>query len=209
MTSSSVSRSRKRVARSNGNSSSCGIEHVEDDDVGAAVPEVLQPVDDPIRLVEQVGDEHHHAALARWPARDASGFATLVFSPSVRRSSVSSTAAGVRGARWPAASADAVVEGDQADGVALPVHQVRERRRQVRAVLELRHAARAVAHRRADVEQEVAPEVGLFLELLDVVAIGARVDLPVDRRQVVARDVLPVLGELDAEALERAAVQAR
>ena len=32
--------------------------------------------------------------------------------------------------------------------------------------------ARAVAHRRADVEQDVAVEVGLFLELLDEVAVG-------------------------------------
>ena len=70
-------------------------------------------------------------------------------------------------------------------------------------------AARAVAHRAADVEQEVAIEVRLLLELLDVVAIAARVDLPVDRRRSSPGMVLPVLGELDAEALERAAVQAR
>ena len=55
---------------------------------------------------------------------------------------------------------------------------------------------------------QVAVEVGLFLELLDVVAIASRVDLPVDRREIVAGNVLPVLGELDAEPLERAAVQA-
>ena len=55
----------------------------------------------------------------------------------------------------------------------------------------------------------MAIEVGLLLELLDVVAIAARVDLPVDGREVVAGDVLAVLGELDAEALERAAMQAR
>ena len=52
-------------------------------------------------------------------------------------------------------------------------------------------------------------EVGLLLELLHVVPIAARVDLPVDGREVVAGDVLPVFGELDAEALERAAMQAR
>ena len=53
----------------------------------------------------------------------------------------------------------------------------------------------------------MAIEVGLLLELLDVVPIAARVDLPVDRREIVAGDVLPVLGELDAESLERTAVQ--
>ena len=53
----------------------------------------------------------------------------------------------------------------------------------------------------------MAVEIGLLLELLDVVAIAARVDLPVDRGEIVARHVLAILGELDAEALERAAVQ--
>ena len=104
---------------------------------------------------------------------------------------------------------DVLVEGGEADRVALAVHQVAERRREARAVLELRHRVmRPVAHRAADVEHQVAVEVRLLLELLDVVAIAARVDLPVDGGDVVAGNVLAVLGELDAEALERAAVQA-
>ena len=40
-------------------------------------------------------------------------------------------------------------------------------------------------------------------------AVAAGVDLPVDRREIVAGDVLAVFGELDAEALERAAMQPR
>src|SRR5438105_4048132 len=39
--------------------------------------------------------------------------------------------------------------------------------------------------------------------------VAARVDLPINRRQIVTRDVLAVLGELDAESFERAAVQPR
>ena len=54
----------------------------------------------------------------------------------------------------------------------------------------------------------MALEIGLLLELLDDVAIGPRVDLPVERRQIVAGQILAVFGELDAEALERAPVQA-
>ena len=54
----------------------------------------------------------------------------------------------------------------------------------------------------------MAVEIRLFLELLDEVPIGARVDFPVERRQIVAGQVLPILRELDAESLERAAVQA-
>ena len=50
-------------------------------------------------------------------------------------------------------------------------------------------------------------EVGLFLEFLDVVPVAARVDLPVERGQIVAGEVLPVLGELDAEAFVGTAVE--
>ena len=44
----------------------------------------------------------------------------------------------------------------------------------------------------------MAVEVGLLLELLDVIPIGSRVDFPVDCREIVAGNVLAVLGELDA-----------
>ena len=66
----------------------------------------------------------------------------------------------------------------------------------------------AVEHRPAGVEQDVADEVGLLLVLLDGVAFGAAVALPVDVADVVAGDVLAVLHELDGEAAERALVVA-
>ena len=66
----------------------------------------------------------------------------------------------------------------------------------------------AVEHRLAGVEQDVADEVGLLLVLLDRVAFGAAVALPVDVADVVAGDVLAVLDELDREAAERALVVA-
>ena len=104
---------------------------------------------------------------------------------------------------------NAVVERHQACRVALAGHQVRERGGQARSVLALRHRARAVAHRRADVEQQVRAEVRLLLVLLHVIPVGPRVHLPVDRGEIVARQVLPVLRELHAEPLQRAAVQPR
>src|SRR5436190_11173178 len=55
----------------------------------------------------------------------------------------------------------------------------------------------------------MAVEVRLLLEFLDEVPIASCVHLPVNRRQIVARDVLPVLGEFDAEAFERTAMEAR
>ena len=50
------------------------------------------------------------------------------------------------------------------------------------------------------VEQDVADEVGFLLVLLDGVALGPAVALPVDVADVVAGDVLAVLDELDGEA---------
>src|SRR5690606_33795363 len=46
------------------------------------------------------------------------------------------------------------------------------------------------------------------LELLDVVPVRSCVDLPVERGEIVARQVLAIFGELDAEPLVRRAVQA-
>jgi len=47
------------------------------------------------------------------------------------------------------------------------------------------------------------------LELFDVEPVGASVEPPVDAAQVVAELIVPVLGKLDTEALERAPVKAR
>ena len=52
-------------------------------------------------------------------------------------------------------------------------------------------------------------EVGLLLELLDVVPIASRVDLPVERGQIVAGQVLPILREFHAESLVWTPMQSR
>ena len=157
------------------------IEHVEDDHVVAAELKVLQPANDPVRFVEQVGDEHDHAPLGDEVRHVMQGF--LDVGPATEGQPIEGEEHGAYLARARACRQhrdDAVVERDQAHGIALPVHQVRQRRGQALTVLELRHPARAVAHRRADVEQQVASEVGVLLEFLDVVPIGPGVHLPVD-----------------------------
>ena len=63
-------------------------------------------------------------------------------------------------------------------------------------------------HRARDVEQDREVGVRVGLVLLDVVAIGARVQPPVDAADVVAGDVAAVLGEVDRGAEERRAMQA-
>ena len=115
---------------------------------------------------------------------------------------------------WPSwllagnAIAPAGVEDAEAGAVALVDDEVRQRRGQQLGVFQLVGVAFAVEHRAAGVEQDVADEVGLLLVLLDGVAFGAAVALPVDVADVVAGDVLAVLDELDGEAAERALVVA-
>ena len=107
--------------------------------------------------------------------------------------------------------ADFAVERDQAHAVLLMQHQVGQRRGRALGVFQLRHRRRValVAHALAGVQQQVADQVRLFLELLQVVLVGAAEDLPIEIAEVVAGRVLAVLGELDREAVERAAMHAR
>ena len=184
-----------------------GIEHVEHDHVGPAELEVLQPAHNRFGIVEQIGNQHDHAALGQRVAEliERPGHVRLFTEPQpIERHEDGAQMPGPRAGRKHVD--DALVERHQADRVALPRHQICERRGEARAVLELGHRARPVRHRSADVEHEMAIEIGLLLELLDVVPIAACVHLPVDRRQIVARHVLPVLRELDAEAFEGAAM---
>ena len=107
------------------------------------------------------------------------------------------------------AGLDVRVEGDQADRVLLTDHQVAERRGEADGVIELGQLlAIGVGHRGAEVHHQIAGDVRLGLELFEVVFVGLGVDVPVEVFEVVAGDVLAVFGELDAEALKRAGVQA-
>ena len=106
------------------------------------------------------------------------------------------------------AVADLLVEGHQPDRVLLVDHQVAQRGGQADRVVELGQLlAVGVAHRAAQVHHQVAGDVRLGLELLDVVLVGLGVDQPVDVLGIVAGRVLAMLAELDREAVERAGVQ--
>ena len=103
--------------------------------------------------------------------------------------------------------ADLFVEHDQSDGIVLARRQIRERGGEKLAVLQLADAARAVAHRRARIEQNHQPGVGLAFVASDVSALGAGVDIPVDEARIVAFDVRAIFLELLAEAVVRRAMQ--
>ena len=87
-------------------------------------------------------------------------------------------------------------------------HQVRQRGRQANRVVELRQLLPIrVRHRLAEIHREVAGDVRLRLELLDVILVGLGIHEPIDIVRIIARRVLAMLAELDRETVKRAGMQ--
>jgi hypothetical protein len=103
--------------------------------------------------------------------------------------------------------ADLVIEGDETDGIALLMEEVGEGGGEGGGVAGLVVVEGAVLHGAGTVEEQVAAEVGLVLELLDVMAVGPGEDPPVEMARVIAGGVLPILGEFDGEAVIGAAME--
>ncbi len=91
---------------------------------------------------------------------------------------------------------DVLVEGDDADAIALLLGEHGERGGEEPGVVELGEPLASEAHRAGDVEQEGEAGVGVGFELLHVEAVGAGEEPPVDAADVVSRHVGPVLGEV-------------
>ena len=104
------------------------------------------------------------------------------------------------GGRRPDMLHDVVVEGVQPHAVLLSRGEVGQAGGQKPCVVQLARLSGAVAHRGRHVEQEAHVGVRLRLELLDVEAVGACVEPPVDPADVVPRHVRPVLREIHAHA---------
>ncbi len=103
---------------------------------------------------------------------------------------------------------DLVIEGDETDGIALLMEEVGEGGGEGGGVAGLVVVEGAVLHGAGTIEEQVAAEVGFVLELLDVMAVGPGEDPPVEMARVIAGCVLAILGELDGEAVVRAAMEA-
>jgi|SRR5579859_579379 len=83
-------------------------------------------------------------------------------------------------------SADLLVKGKQAHGVALKVKEIREGGGERVGVLRFRVTERAVLHGAALVHDELASQVGFVLEFLDEIAVAAGVEAPVKIAWIVA-----------------------
>ncbi len=103
---------------------------------------------------------------------------------------------------------DGGVEDVHRDRVALAEDKVGEARGKDLRVVDLCEFAGAVFHRFAPVDDEVGDEVRVLLVLLDVVAVCAAEDLPIQMAEIVAGGVFAVLGKFDGKSVERRAVLA-
>ena len=94
-------------------------------------------------------------------------------------------------------------DGRHPDGIALLERHVRDGTSDAPRIFDLGDAGGAEVHRTAGIEHEAAAEVGVGLEFLDVEAIGAPEGAPVEPPQIVAGNILSVLGEFDARPAMR------
>src|SRR5437764_840389 len=88
---------------------------------------------------------------------------------------------------------NAIIKRSQSDCVALLHQKKGERCGEGGGVFALRITARAVAHRSARIEQQLAAEVSFLLELLHEPFVAARGDLPVHEARIIAADIGPIL----------------
>ena len=96
----------------------------------------------------------------------------------------------------------------QADRVALMQHQIGQRRGDVLGILKLAAVLALVLHAAAGVDEQMGFEVCFLFILLDIIAIRFAVSSPVDVADFVAVVILAMLGELHAETLVGAFVNA-
>src|SRR5216684_5156418 len=101
----------------------------------------------------------------------------------------------------------AIVEADQSHGVALAVQEPGQRGGECAHIVRLGIIERAIMHRAALVHEQVAAEIGLVLESLEVVAVRARIQTPIQIARVIAWRVLAVFGEFDGEPVIRTTMQ--
>ena len=155
----------------------------------AREPEPVERLQDRLGVAQQVAEDHDQAAVADHAGDLVQAGLDVGLARRLELGQQREDVAELRPlAPRRQALADLLVEGDQADRVLLVDHQVAERRGQADAVLELGQLlAVGVAHRPGQVHHEVAGQVRLGLELLDVEPVGLGVDVPVDVGDVVAR----------------------
>ena len=204
----------------------CAVEGVEEYDFVLVVAQVSQGVEECFLLAvadEGVGEEDDERATVQLLGEDVQacrerggahgalrGLNGLQQAVEEREYVALMQGAGAAGG----GGVDGVGDECEAKGIALAVEQLDEYCGGVHAegklvgMLYVTLSFKREEHGGALVDDELASEVGLFLELFNVKAVGAAVETPVDVARALAGVVLAVVGEFDGEAVKGGAVTA-
>lgn len=102
---------------------------------------------------------------------------------------------------------DRVIETTRSYRITLAQEKISNRPQKHPRVIQFVVFSRGESHGPALVEKKISPDVRFLAELLDVVAVGSRVELPVQIAGVLSGNVGAVLGELGREAVVGTAVE--
>ena len=193
------------------------VEQVEYTHVVSTEPEVAEGAGEFRRVDEQVGDDHHECPL---PDRLGQFMEHVRQLGSALRAGLLDDVEDLpqvgRAAARREGPHDFGGRAGDADGVSLLTGEVAERPADPSGVVDLGkrlgargRLGRGEAHRPARVEHDHEPEVRVGLVLLDIETIGAAEGPPVEPPQVVAGDILAILGKLDARAAMGAGMPTR
>src|SRR5437660_301373 len=105
--------------------------------------------------------------------------------------------------------ADLLIKGEEADAIALQIEKISQSSGRSIGVFGFGIGKRAVTHRAAIVDQQMAPKVRFVFELLDVITVASCEEPPVKITWIIAGRVLPVFSELDGESMIGAPMNAR
>ena len=187
-----------------------GIKNIENDDFVTASAEGSEVLFQSVDRRQQIGDEHHHAALRDNFRDPLQGTAQVGLRAAGRLFEGNHQMAQMpRSMPRRKILANLLVEAKQPNTVPLQIKEIGQSRRSSIGVFGFGVGKRAVGHGPAIVHQQMAAQVGFIFKLLDVITIAARKQPPIQVTRIIARRVLAVFREFHREPVIRTAMNAR
>jgi len=184
---------------------------VKDQNFMPAVAQVMEGVARGFRIYQKVGYQDNQSSSSQSHRNVAKCSFSLGSASSVQRLKFSDQTIQVpQNAARGDMGTNLIVEGQQADCIALPQQKHRQGCSKQARILQLPDISgfvRDPVHGLARVQEKVCPQIRLFFKLLYVVPVGAAEHLPVHEPNIIPGVVRAVLGKLDREAAVRRSMQ--
>ena len=184
------------------------VEDLHENDFVVRTVQATQRVDNLLGLVESIGDKDQKTPPRQTGRHVANHAGHRSVSASLnlaklRKESLELPATG----SWRNVFAHAIVKDHEPDLVLLSREQICESCRNSDGVVQFADAVRGEIHGTTRVHEDRGAEVGLLLELSDVVPIGPAEYLPVKVTKIVPSHVRTMLKKIRAETVERRSMQ--